>query len=137
MGGRRCGAAVLERAKAFTRSEIEAYLAAVGDSNAIHQPAEEGRKTPPVVPGMLVASLFPALVGSEYPGALHLRQGVSFRGKVYEGQEVVARVEEEFRAGRRARFKTEAFHAGRLVADGQAHALLPSSSSSPTLYAPA
>lgn len=32
-----------------------------------------------VLPGMLCASLFPAIIGSEFPGALYLTQTLKFR----------------------------------------------------------
>ena len=33
----------------------------------------------PVVPGMLCASLFPAIIGSKFPGVLYLTQTLKFR----------------------------------------------------------
>ena len=35
--------------------------------------------TAPVLPGMLCASVFPALIGSLFPGALYLTQTLRFR----------------------------------------------------------
>lgn len=32
-----------------------------------------------VLPGMLCASLFPAIIGSQFPGALYLTQTLNFR----------------------------------------------------------
>lgn len=35
--------------------------------------------THPVLPGMLCASLFPAIIGNQFPGAVYLTQTLNFR----------------------------------------------------------
>lgn len=56
-----------------------------GDTNPIHQslPAAQAAGFERcLVPGIMAASLFPALIGSAVPGALYLTQTLKFRAPV-------------------------------------------------------
>ena len=100
-----------------------------------------------VVPGLLAASLFPAIIGSRVvrcaridarthsaltllraqPGSLYLTQRLSFRGTAEVGALLHATVQATRVVGRRAVFDTRCVLHGsnRVVVDGVALALLP------------
>lgn len=58
----------------FTQGDVDAFVNLTGDSNPIHT----GTKQAPIVPGLLASSLFPALIGSSYPGAIYAKQDLKF-----------------------------------------------------------
>lgn len=122
-------AKALRRAATFTEADVLAYVGACGDTNPLHRRPDES-STAPVVPGMLTASLFPAIVGSEAPGSVYMSQSLSFRQFLRAGEHVVANVQLQHRSGRAAKLSTTAFRPldGTIVVDGTAHALLPSES---------
>lgn len=69
----------------FGPAEVAAFTAMTGDSNPIHseqqqqqQPVGAEPRAAAVLPGMLSASLFPAIIGSSFPGALYLKQTLRF-----------------------------------------------------------
>jgi len=96
--------------RAFTQSDVDAFVALTGDANPIHRQAEgggtSGRRSegaavaaatappppPPLVPGLLLASLFPGIIGSRFSGALYARQTLRFRAPARVGEAVVAEV---------------------------------------------
>lgn len=59
--------------RSFTHQDIDRFTALTGDSNPIHS------GTGAIVPGLLAASLFPAIIGSAYPGVLYASQELKFR----------------------------------------------------------
>ena len=65
----------LERRASFSLADVSRFTALTGDANPLHT---ETAATP-IVPGLLLASLFPAIIGTAFPGALYLKQSLSFR----------------------------------------------------------
>ncbi len=106
-----------------------------------------------MTPGLLLASLFPAIIGSRLvradaeaapavrwqlrkvsdaafvcqPGSLYLTQRLAFRGSATVGATLHATVQATRVVGRRAVFDTRCVleASGRVIVDGQALALLP------------
>jgi 3-hydroxybutyryl-CoA dehydratase len=62
------------RQRSFRQEEVDAFVALTGDSNPIHSHSTQR----PIVPGLLAAALFPAIIGSEYPGVLYAKQNLKF-----------------------------------------------------------
>ena len=67
-----------ERQAIFTHDQVEAFVLLTGDANPIHvlpkqnsveeKEEEKKEKKKCIVPGMLCSSLFPAIIGSTFPG---------------------------------------------------------------------
>ncbi|KAG8061944.1 hypothetical protein GUJ93_ZPchr0003g18014 [Zizania palustris] len=130
----------LHNRRRFTEGEVAAYVGVSGDRNPVHMDDafardvggfEHGR----VVHGMLVASLFPALIAAHFPGAVYARQTLKFVAPVYVGEEVLVEVEAlTIRATTTTkyivRFATKCFTGGdgvsSLAIDGEAMVVLPS-----------
>ncbi len=77
--------AIFTLTKRFTVPDVVAFVALSGDHNPIHTQAEAARAVGlpgPILPGMLSASLFPAIIGSNFPGAVYLSQTLKFRNYV-------------------------------------------------------
>jgi acyl dehydratase len=84
--------------KSFSFSEVEAYANLSEDRNPIHldeRAAAESVFGRRVVHGMLVSSLFSALLGQHLPGegTIFLGLDIQFKGPVFIGEEVTAFVE--------------------------------------------
>jgi acyl dehydratase len=86
--------------RTFTQADVAAFTALTGDSNPLHAESSAHPPSTPVVPGLLTASLFPALVGSAWPGAVYARQTLRFVGAVAVGEGVTAVVRVERVRGR-------------------------------------
>lgn len=74
--------AVLTTSKRYTPAEVAAFTSSTGDSNAIHvdSAAAAAQGLPgAILPGLLMAALFPAIIGSAFPGALYLSQSLKFK----------------------------------------------------------
>jgi 3-hydroxybutyryl-CoA dehydratase len=67
----------------FRRADVTSWMQLTGDQNPIH---------PAIVPGLLTASLFPALFSSYFPGAIYLRQSLTFRRPISIDQVVVVEI---------------------------------------------
>ena len=66
----------------FTAEDVSAFLALTGDANSIHtdpSAATAAGFTSPILPGILMASLFPAIIGTNFPGSIYLSQTLKFR----------------------------------------------------------
>ena len=73
---------VLTLSKRYTHDEVAAFTAMTGDSNAIHSSAAAAAAQGlpgAILPGLLMAALFPAIIGSSFPGALYLSQSLKFK----------------------------------------------------------
>ncbi|GBF96970.1 hypothetical protein Rsub_09050 [Raphidocelis subcapitata] len=79
-----------------------------------------------IVPGMLLASLFPAIIGSHFSGALYLTQSLAFRSPCRVGEHVRAQVTVSRASGSRIQFETvcTSVHDRRTLVDGRALALI-------------
>jgi len=131
--------------RSFKQGDIDAYTALTGDSNPIHTSSSTSTTTTisnssnsnssssnstaadePIVPGMLLASLFPAIIGSSFGGALYATQSLAFRSACAVDEPVRAEVTVARASGRRVRFDTvcRAVRDGRTLVDGVALAVI-------------
>lgn len=83
--------------RTFSIEDVKAFALLTGDFNPIHLDAEYAKKTffgQPIVHGMLVSSLFSALIANELPGegSIYLHQDLDFKAPVYIGMPVTSRV---------------------------------------------
>lgn len=73
----------------FSNADVSVFAALTGDSNPIHADggaaAQAGMPPMPVLPGLLSASLFPAIIGSHFPGAVYLSQTLKFKAPALVG----------------------------------------------------
>jgi 3-hydroxybutyryl-CoA dehydratase len=119
---------LLERT--LTQQEVDAFVELTGDSNPIHADQGQGKvsEATAVVPGMLMASMFPAIIGSKFPGALYLSQTLKFRRSAAVGTTVLATVTVAKQSGSRITFDTSCRDTeGITLVDGTALALISSS----------
>ena len=84
--------------KRFGAAEVAAFAALSEDFNPLHLDPAFAATTAferPIVPGMLLASLFSGLLGQQLPGkgSIYLGQSLSFKLPVFVGDEVTAEVE--------------------------------------------
>ncbi|KAM3299699.1 hypothetical protein ACQJBY_040945 [Aegilops geniculata] len=130
------GDALPSRRRRFTEEDVAAYAGVSGDRNPVHLDDAFARGTGGfqrgrVVHGMLVASLFPALIASHFPGAVYASQSLKFAAPVHVGDEVVAQVQALHIKATGARhivkFATKCFTDDEetLAIDGEAMAFLP------------
>ncbi|CAA2968638.1 uncharacterized protein LOC111375220 [Olea europaea var. sylvestris] len=124
---------VLKQARIFSNSDIIEYSKLTNDSNPLHfdleRPKNVGFADLPV-PGMLIASLFPWIIASDFPGAVYVKQTLEFRSPVYCGEEITGEVHasniRQMKEKYMAKFITKCFKdGGVLVIDGEATAILP------------
>jgi 3-hydroxybutyryl-CoA dehydratase/enoyl-CoA hydratase len=84
--------------RAFTDADVRLYAEVSSDHNRIHLDEEYAAQTQfkhRIVHGMLVGSLFSALLGEQLPGhgAIYMGQSLQFKAPVYLDMEIVATVE--------------------------------------------
>ena len=84
--------------KVFTEEDVIKYSEISSDTNPIHLDESYASSTvfgKRIVHGMLVASMFSALIGVELPGegSIYLGQSLSFKAPVAIGDQVTASVE--------------------------------------------
>ncbi|CAL0326181.1 unnamed protein product [Lupinus luteus] len=124
---------VLRQARYFTEDDVLQYSKVSHDCNPLHTDASTARGVGfegPLVHGMLVASLFPHIISSHFPGAVYVSQSLNFKFPVYIGDQVTAEVQasnlRENKNRYLAKFKTRCFKNGELlVIEGEAMAMLP------------
>lgn len=112
-------ALVLSKTRTFAREDVEQFAKITGDSNPIHV----SKKNNNIVHGALLVSMFPAIVGSTFPGAKYLRQTAMFRNECPVGARVTATVRKvkETRGGKIVEFETKvrcAEDEGKVYVDG-------------------
>lgn len=114
--------------KVFSQSDASEFVRLTGDSNPIHvdrAAASAASLEHPILPGMLLASMFPAIIGSHFPGALYLKQTLKFRRPAVVGSTVTAEVRVSARSGQRVTFDTVCKNdSGLILLDGTALALI-------------
>lgn len=124
--------------RTFDQAAVEAFITLTGDTNPIHIQNSTGGSsgsngdTPlhgpqsAIVPGMLLASLFPAIIGSTFSGALYVTQSLSFRSHCPVGESVTAEVTITRASGSKVQFATvcRAEIGGRTLVNGVALALI-------------
>ena len=111
---------VLSKTRTFAREDVEQFAKITGDSNPIHV---SHTTTNNIVHGALLVSMFPAIVGSTFPGAKYLRQSAMFRNECPVGARVTATVRKvkETRGGKIVEFETKvrcAEDEGKVYVDG-------------------
>jgi acyl dehydratase len=82
--------------RCFTAADVSAYVKLCGDTNPIHScesTAQSAGFRGRVVHGMLYAGLFPAIIGSQFAGAVYVSQSLQFRAPLLVGEPVCAEVE--------------------------------------------
>ena len=123
---------VFRAERVLTPAAVRAFAELTGDANPLHcDPAAAAQCgfAGPIVPGMLAASLFAALIGSHLPGAVYLSQELRFRAAVPVGDrvtvEVAVETERELRGRRRLQLGTSVRRGdGLLAVEGRAEVLL-------------
>ncbi|MEM0937961.1 MAG: bifunctional enoyl-CoA hydratase/phosphate acetyltransferase [Pseudomonadota bacterium] len=122
-----------ELRRLVTLDDLYVFAAASGNYNPMHLPAEDGDqdgKAESVAPGLFVASLISAVLGTQLPGAgtLYRKQSFEFHDRAHAGDELRARVEvvEKLPEGR-VRLKTEVRRVEdeALILSGEALVLAP------------
>eukprot|EP00775_Hariotina_reticulata_P008604 gene8604-8785_t len=81
--------------RVFLEEDAVAFTRLTGDSNPIHtdvSAAAAAGLSGTILPGMLMAAMFPAIIGSRFPGALYLTQTLKFRRQAAVGSEITAEV---------------------------------------------
>ncbi|XVF04968.1 hypothetical protein REPUB_Repub05bG0129600 [Reevesia pubescens] len=124
---------VLRHRRVFSNEDVVEYSKVSHDANPLHFDSESARAAgfgDRLVHGMLVASLFPRIIASHFPGAIYVSQSLNFRSPVYIGDEVAGEVEainiKESKNRYIAKFSTMCFKNGELlVLNGEAMAILP------------
>ena len=115
-------ALVLSKTRTFAREDVEQFAKITGDSNPIHV-SRAATTDDNIVHGALLVSMFPAIVGSTFPGAKYLRQTAMFRNECPVGARVTATVRKvkETRGGKIVEFETKvrcAEDEGKVYVDG-------------------
>ena len=83
--------------RVFTEEDVKLFAQVTGDTNPAHLDAEYAKGTmfkDRIVHGMLTASLFSALLGTQMPGlgTIYVGQTLKFLRPVYFGDEITASV---------------------------------------------
>ncbi|PWA77341.1 thioesterase superfamily protein [Artemisia annua] len=123
----------LKKTRVFVRKELVEFSKVSFDENPLHLDSEFARNAgfrDVIVPGMLVATLFPRIIASHFPGAVYASQTLQFRLPVYVEEEITGEVEatsiREVKKQYIAKFTTRCFNNdGVLVLNGEAMAVLP------------
>ncbi|KAJ9559005.1 hypothetical protein OSB04_013619 [Centaurea solstitialis] len=123
----------LKQTRIFSSQDLVEFSKLSFDANPLHLDPEFARNAgfkDIVVPGMLVASLFPRIIASHFPGAVYASQTLHFRMPVYVEEEIIGEVEatsiRESKKKYIAKFTTRCFNnTGVVVLDGEAMAVLP------------
>ncbi|KAJ4963528.1 hypothetical protein NE237_023467 [Protea cynaroides] len=124
---------LFRQSRKFSDVEVLEYSKLSHDFNPLHFDSEIARDAgfeDRLVHGMLVASLFPRIIASRFPGAVYVSQSLQFKSPVYFGDEVVAEVQAVSLRQKQERyivkFSTKCFKSENLlVLDGEAMATLP------------
>ncbi|CAM8919550.1 unnamed protein product [Rhodiola kirilowii] len=123
---------VLKLKLVFSYQDVLDYARVTHDSNPLHFNAELAREAgfeDALVHGMLVASLFPRIISSNFPGAVYASQSLNFKLPIYVGEEVTGEVQaisiKQMKQKHIAKFTTKCFKQSELVIDGEALAVLP------------
>lgn len=125
---------ILRQTRIFSSEDVVEYSKVSHDSNPLHFNSESARNAgfdDRLVHGMLVASMFPQIISSHFPGAVYVSQSLHFRLPVYIGDEVLGQLQavnvREMKKRYLVKFSTKCIKNGELlVLDGEAMAFLPS-----------
>lgn len=120
-----------ELRRLITADDLYIFAAASGNANPMHltdSDLDGDGTVERIAPGMFVASLISAVLGTRLPGpgTLYRRQSLDFHSRAHAGEEVIVRVEVLSKADGIVRLKTEVTHAdGRSVLSGEAEVIAP------------
>lgn len=120
-----------EMRRLITADDLFVFAAASGNSNPMHLEDSDldGDGTAErIAPGMFVASLISAVLGTKLPGpgTLYRRQTLDFHARAHAGEEVVIRAEVVAKADGAVRLRTEVSHQdGRPILTGEAEVQAP------------
>jgi phosphate butyryltransferase len=121
-----------ELRRLITADDLYVFAVASGNSNPMHltdSDLDGDGTTERVAPGMFVASLISAVLGTRLPGpgTLYRRQTLDFQARVHAGEEVIVRAEVLSKADGVVRLKTEVVDAsdGKPILTGEAEVLAP------------
>ncbi|CAK70592.1 unnamed protein product (macronuclear) [Paramecium tetraurelia] len=79
----------------FTEEDVRNYANLIKDFNPIHldkYAASQSIFKERVVHGMLSASLFSTLVGTNFPGCIYLEQSINFKAPIFLDEQILAQV---------------------------------------------
>jgi phosphotransacetylase/acyl dehydratase len=120
-----------ELRRLITGDDLYVFASASGNSNPMHlQDSDlDGDGTVErIAPGMFVASLISAVLGTQLPGpgTLYRRQSLDFHARAHAGEEVIVRAEVLSKSDGIVHLKTTVTHAdGRPILTGEAEVLAP------------
>lgn len=120
-----------EMRRLITADDLFVFAAASGNSNPMHledSDLDGDGTVERIAPGMFVASLISAVLGTRLPGpgTLYRHQTLDFHARAHAGEEVVVRAEVLGKADGKVRLKTEVSHMdGRPILTGEAEVLAP------------
>jgi phosphate butyryltransferase len=120
-----------ELRRLITADDLYVFAAASGNTNPMHlqdSDLDGDGTTERVAPGMFVASLISAVLGTKLPGpgTLYRSQTLRFHARAHAGQEVTVRAEVLGKADGVVRLRTEVVQAnGGLILEGEAEVLAP------------
>ncbi|WP_244570845.1 bifunctional enoyl-CoA hydratase/phosphate acetyltransferase [Stappia sp. TSB10GB4] len=120
-----------ELRRLITADDLFVFAAASGNSNPMHltDTDVDGNGTAErIAPGMFMASLISAVLGTQLPGpgTLYRRQTLDFHTRAHAGEEVIVRAEVVSKAEGMVRLRTEVTHAdGRQILTGEAEVIAP------------
>ena len=118
---------VFSAERAFTADDVAEFARLSQDANPIHVDSTAAVRAgfpAPVVHGMLCASLFGAIIGTRFPGAVYATQSLAFRAPVSWANPSSPRCDSR-KSEARARAATRVRRGEDVVLDGTALALLP------------
>ena len=123
---------VAELRRLITADDLYVFAVASGNTNPLHlqdSDLDGNGSTERVAPGMFVASLISAVLGTQLPGpgTLYRRQVLDFHARAHAGEEVVVRAEVLDKADGVVRLQTEVRCTSddTLILSGEAEVLAP------------
>ncbi|GKB79667.1 (R)-specific enoyl-CoA hydratase [Tanacetum coccineum] len=87
---------MLKKTRVFECKDLVEFSKVSFDENPLHLDSKYARNAgfrDVLVPGLLVASLFPRIIASNFPGAIYASQTLQFRLLVYVEEEITGEVE--------------------------------------------
>ena len=120
-----------ELRRLITADDLFVFAAASGNANPMHledTDLDGDGTVERIAPGMFMASLISAVLGTQLPGpgTLYRRQSLDFHSRAHAGEEVIVRAEVLSKQDGVVRLKTEVTHIdGRPVLTGEAEVMAP------------